>query len=71
MLGVFAEFERAIIVERFKAGMARAHAPRASPLAGARRCDRAGDSRRARHGHKVARECGVGTSVVQRIKAAI
>ena len=73
MLGVFAEFERAIIVERVKAGIARARAAGEALRPAVRRWrDRAGDPGRARHrqGHpQGCRECGVGVSVVQRIRA--
>lgn len=73
MLGVFAEFERAIIQERVRAGIARAraqgrHLGRPYISAEAERAIRAmlatGKGIR-----KVARECGVGTSTVQRIRA--
>jgi DNA invertase Pin-like site-specific DNA recombinase len=72
MLGVFAEFERAIIVERVKAGIARARAE--GKHLGRPRIN--GEIEQAirsalvegRGIRKVARECGVGVSVVQRIK---
>ena len=78
MLGVFAEFERSLIQERVKAGLARARErgtrsgraigrPRVSPAveAGIR------ESRRKGSGViKIAREHGVGTSVVQRVLRA-
>jgi DNA invertase Pin-like site-specific DNA recombinase len=77
MLGVFAEFERAIIQERIHAGLARAR------VVGTKSGKSIG---RARIGAtketairtalasgkgilKTARECSTGTSVVQRIKA--
>jgi DNA invertase Pin-like site-specific DNA recombinase len=74
MLGVFAEFERAIIVERVKAGIARACAegkhlgrPRING-----ETEQASAPRSPGRGiRKGARECGVGTSVVQRIKSAV
>ena len=73
MLGVFAEFERAIIVERVKAGIARAKAQ-------GKHCGRPfvdGATEQAIRAalatgkgiRKVAAECGVGVSVVQRIRA--
>jgi DNA invertase Pin-like site-specific DNA recombinase len=75
MLGVFAEFERALIQERVRAGLARAKEkgtksgrpigrPRVSPAVEAR------IRRVRRRGYgvlKIAREIGVGVSVVQRI----
>lgn len=73
MLGVFAEFERAIIVERVRAGIARARAegkhlgrPRISSETeqAIRAALAAGKGIRW-----VARECGVGVSVVQRVRA--
>ena len=73
MLGVFAEFERAIIQERIKAGLARARAegkvcgrPRVGPEveAAIRKARKKGNGIR-----KVARELGVGVSVVQRVDA--
>ncbi len=74
MLGVFAEFERAMIQERVKAGLSRARAqgkrlgrPRADGKteAAIRDALAAGD----KGVRKIARELGVGVSVVQRIKA--
>jgi DNA invertase Pin-like site-specific DNA recombinase len=74
MLGVFAEFERAIIVERVRAGIARARGegkhlgrPRINGQTeqAIRSALAAGKGIR-----RVARECGVGTSVVQRVRAA-
>jgi DNA invertase Pin-like site-specific DNA recombinase len=73
MLGVFAEFERAIIQERVKAGIARARAQ--GKHLGRPRIN--GETEQAIRAalatgkgiRKVARECGVGTSVVQRIRA--
>ena len=74
MLGVFAEFERAIIVERVRAGIARARAqgehlgrPHVAPdvEAAIRAALAAGRGIRA-----TARGLGVGVSAVQRIKAA-
>jgi len=71
MLGVFSEFERAIIRERIKAGLARARAegkvfgrPRISEKveAAIRAARRKGKGMR-----RIAREMGVGVSVVQRI----
>jgi DNA invertase Pin-like site-specific DNA recombinase len=75
MLGVFAEFERAIIVERVRAGIARAKAE-------GKHCGRPyinGETERAIRAalaagkgiRKAARECGVGVSVVQRIKGQV
>ena len=73
MCGVFAEFERAMIQERVKAGLERAKAngkvlgrPRVSVSVerAIKRARRKGTGIR-----KIAREVGVGTSVVQRIIA--
>ena len=74
MCGVFAEFERAMIVERVNAGLKRARAagvvlgrPRidASTEAGIRRALAKGDKGIL----KIAAEFGVGSGTVQRIKA--
>jgi DNA invertase Pin-like site-specific DNA recombinase len=77
MLGVFAEFERAIIQERIHAGLARARAKGTRE----RQTNRPGEDRRNERSRnpcrlvsgkgilKTARECGTGVSVVQRIKA--
>jgi len=71
MLGVFSEFERAIIQERIKAGLARARAegkvcgrPRVGPEveAAIKKARKNGDGIR-----KIARDLGIGTSVVQRV----
>ena len=74
MLGVFSEFERAIIRERIKAGLARARSegkvfgrPRVSEKMEA--AIRA--ARRKRKGiRRIARELGVGVSTVQRVVAS-
>jgi DNA invertase Pin-like site-specific DNA recombinase len=71
MCGVFAEFERAMIQERVKAGLARARAqgkvlgrPRVSSrVEGTVRALRA----KGRGIHAIAREAGVGVGTVQRI----
>jgi DNA invertase Pin-like site-specific DNA recombinase len=73
MLGVFAEFERAIIQERVRAGIARAraegkHLGRPYINGETERAIRAALAT-GKGIRRVARECGVGTSVVQRIKA--
>jgi len=74
MCGVFAEFERAMIQERVKAGLARARAqgrklgrPRVGPAV-----ERAIHKARAkgRGIKKIAREVGVGVGTVQRVLAA-
>ena len=71
MLGVFAEFERAIIQERIKSGLARAKAEgrrlgrptvAAEVEASIRKARQSGMGMR-----RIARELGVGTSVVQRV----
>lgn len=73
MMGVFAGFERAMIRERVNAGLARARAegkqlgrPRTTPEVEKRiqRALRVG----GKGIQKIAREVGVGVSVVQRIK---
>ena len=73
MLGVFAEFERAIIVERVRAGIARARTegkhlgrPRINGKIEQAIQVALAEGKGTR---KVARECGVGTSVVQRLAA--
>ena len=71
MMGVFAEFERAMIQERVKAGLERARAqgkrlgrPRValSVERAIRRARKAGTGKK-----KIAKEVGVGVSVVQRV----
>ena len=78
MLGVFAEFERAIIVERVNAGLARARAKgtksgkaigRPSITAAKETAIRAALAAGDRGVIKIARELGVGVGTVQRIKA--
>jgi DNA invertase Pin-like site-specific DNA recombinase len=79
MLGVFAEFERAIIQERIHAGIARARAlgTKSGKPIGRARIDSAKEAAiRAALASgkgilKTARECGVGSSTVQRIKASL
>ena len=76
MLGVFAEFERAIIVERINAGMARAKIkgtksgkPIGKPPVDAKRMAMVhAELARGTGILKTARLCGVGTSVVQNAK---
>ncbi len=73
MMGIFAEFERAMMQERIKAGLARAGAqgkklgrPRVSKAVEARiRAER----RAGKGKKKIARELGVGTSTVERVLA--
>src|SRR5215207_3369834 len=73
MLGVFAEFERAIIVERVNAGLARARAQGVKlgrPRIDASTEQRVRELRGAGKGIKaVAKELGIGVSVVQRVAA--
>jgi DNA invertase Pin-like site-specific DNA recombinase len=74
MMGVFAEFERAMIVARVKAGLARARQEGkrlGRPGIGAD-VERQIIERRARGMGmlKIARELGIGTSAVQRVVAA-
>ena len=78
MMGVFAEFERAIIVERINAGMARAKAqgttsgkPIGRPKLSASREAQVRQLLAAGTGIlKTARTVGTGVETVQRIKAA-
>ena len=73
MMGIFAEFERAMMQERIKAGLARAKAqgktlgrPRVSEAVEARiRAER----QTGKGKKKIARELGVGTSTVERVLA--
>ena len=78
MMGVFAEFERSIIVARVKAGLERA---KANPRKGAKAIGRPkvpADTEAAIRGHldagtgvvKVAKLMGVGVSTVQRVRLA-
>jgi DNA invertase Pin-like site-specific DNA recombinase len=73
MMGVFAEFERAMIRERVNAGLARARAQ--GKRLGRPRVDAAAEARvraflEAGHGiQKSARLAGVGVSTAQRVKA--
>jgi DNA invertase Pin-like site-specific DNA recombinase len=77
MLGVLAEFERAMIVERVKAGLARARdkgtrsgRPIGRPRVEISKEHRIRELRRKGVGLlKIAREVGCGTSVVQRVLA--
>jgi DNA invertase Pin-like site-specific DNA recombinase len=75
MMGVFAEFERAIIVERVKAGLKRARAE--GRTLGRPRTHREVEDRiRAALAsgtgiRKVARQLGIGTSTVQRVAAEL
>jgi DNA invertase Pin-like site-specific DNA recombinase len=75
MMGVFAELERSIIMERIHAGIARARA--AGKHLGRPRVSNDIEKRiqtRLKAGKgvlRVAKECGVGTSTVQRIKAGM
>ena len=74
MVGVFAEFQRAMIQERVKAGLARARKegktlgrPKVSPEVEAK----IRDARKQGHGMlKISRTLGVGVSTVQRVLAA-
>ena len=72
MLGVFAEFERAMIQERVKAGLARARAsgktlgrPRIAPELEQRIARALAKGERGMH--RLARKFGVGTGTIQRI----
>jgi DNA invertase Pin-like site-specific DNA recombinase len=74
MMGVFAELERAMIQERVKAGLARARAE--GTKLGRPRVDKATEAairtaRRKGTGiNRIARDLGVGVSVVQRVAAS-
>jgi len=74
MCGVFAEFERSCIVERVKAGLARARAQ--GKTLGRPKVDAATEARIRRYRakglgiNKTAKLAGVGVSVVQRVAAA-
>src|SRR5262249_55497895 len=80
MLGVFAQFERAMIVDRVNAGLARARAkgvPLGRPMANYGAKDKAAVEQRIRELRathmgkgKIARTLGVGVSVVQRVLRA-
>lgn len=71
MMGVFAEFERSMIQERVKSGLARAKAEGkvlGRPKVSVKQEDRIRKLRRTGMGiRKVATEVGVGVSVVQRV----
>ena len=73
MMGVFAEFERAMIQERVKAGLARARAQGKKlgrPKVSAKKEQAIKDARAEGKGIlKIAREVGVGTGTVQRVLA--
>jgi len=75
MLGVFAEFERAILRERVNAGLARARAE--GKTLGRPKIDAKIEARVRKHLAKgtgvlkVAKTLGIGTSTVQRVKAAM
>jgi DNA invertase Pin-like site-specific DNA recombinase len=73
MLGVFSEFERAMIVDRVKAGMRRAKAQGKAigrPMISRAIEERIRSELAAGKGiHKVARIVGVGSGTVQRVKA--
>lgn len=75
MLGVFSEFERAIIRERIKAGIARARAEGkvfGRPKVSEKVEDAIRAARRAGTGmRKIARDLGVGVSTVQRISSGM
>ena len=79
MLGVIAEFERAIIQERINAGIARARVkgtksgrPIGRARIGAKLEEAVRASLMSRNGiHKTARACGVGTGTVQRVRNAM
>jgi DNA invertase Pin-like site-specific DNA recombinase len=78
MCGVFAEFERSLIVERVNAGLARARAkgtrsgrPFGRPRVDAEKEERVRAMRLEGHGkRRIARAVGVGISVVQRVLTA-
>jgi DNA invertase Pin-like site-specific DNA recombinase len=73
MMGVFAEFERAMIQERVKSGLAPAPPARGSAARRSIPRGSARSARRCRPGRrgmiKIAARFGVGVGTVQRIKA--
>jgi DNA invertase Pin-like site-specific DNA recombinase len=74
MMGVFAEFERAMIRERARAGLARAGDEgktlgRPKIASATEKAIRAALSKGGVGMHKIAARFGVGTGTVQRIKA--
>jgi DNA invertase Pin-like site-specific DNA recombinase len=75
MCGVFAEFERSMIVERINAGLDRAR--KQGKTLGRPSVDASVEKKIIRErakGHgmmRIARDCGVGTSVVQRVLATV
>ena len=73
MVGVFAEFERAMIQERVKAGLARARKEGkvlGRPRVSAEIEDKIWVARKQGHGMlKISRTLGVGVSTVQRVLA--
>jgi DNA invertase Pin-like site-specific DNA recombinase len=75
MMGVFAEFERAMIVERVKAGLSRARSQGKRLGRPSLSADKEGAVRRLLSSGtgivKTAKLAGVGVSAVQRIKAAV
>jgi DNA invertase Pin-like site-specific DNA recombinase len=80
MMGVFAEFERAVIVERVKAGLARArlHGTRSGKAIGGQRVSASREKevmaallKGDRGMQKIARELGCGVSLVQRVKRSL
>ena len=78
MMGVFAEFERGMIQERVRAGLARAKAkgtksgnPIGRPLVASKVEDRIRELRAQGQGMlRIAKNAGCGVSVVQRVLAA-
>ena len=74
MMGVFAEFERAMIQERVKSGLARARAAGTRlgrPTVGGAVEDRIRELKAQGMGlQKIARTLGIGVSAVQRVTAS-
>ena len=74
MMGVFAEFERAMIQERVKSGLARARAAGkrlGRPTVGSAVEDRIRELKAQGMGlQKIARTLGIGVSAVQRVTAS-
>jgi DNA invertase Pin-like site-specific DNA recombinase len=75
MMGVFAEFERAMIRERVKSGLERGKAQGKilgrPPIDPRREAAILGDLREGKAGIKLATADGVGVGMVQRIKAGL
>ena len=68
MMAVFAEFERAMIQERIKAGLARTDKKSGRPRVSAEIEEAVREARAAGKGQlKISRELGIGVSTVRRV----